>query len=63
MAHCRSGVARRPQNSSEFPEPEEITHDSSGQLSRPCPFSLLGSSRVVRGLLLVSDRVRPQSVY
>jgi hypothetical protein len=38
-------------NSSEFPEPEEITHDSTSRLFRPRPFSQLGPSRVVRGLL------------
>ena len=36
-----------------FRRPEKITHDSSGRLSRPRPFSQLGFSKVAPGLLLV----------
>jgi hypothetical protein len=36
-----------------FRYPKKITHDSSGRLSRPRPFSQLGFSKVAPGLLLV----------
>jgi hypothetical protein len=34
-------------------QPEKITHDSFGRLSRPRPFSQVGFSKVAPGLLLV----------
>ncbi len=57
---CFSNRKTTPDN---FRQLEKITHDSSSRLYRPGPFSQLGFSEVVRGLLLVIDRFRPRSTH